>query len=311
MSETPIQTEAEAGTPALAAHPENGSAEGQGVPEADSFEEGPPRDASAAAPEAETLIVDLDGYEGPLDVLLTLARNQKVDLTRISILRLAEQYLDFINRAHRMELDIAADYLVMAAWLAYLKSRLLLPPPDEEEGPSGAEMAARLAFQLQRLEAMRNVAQQIFARHRLGVHVFQRGAPEGIRLVKTSQYQGTLYELLKAYSNQRLKTHMTSWEPRKLPIFSIENARHRLEAMLGMMLDWGRIDVFLPVEYMTGELRRSALASTLSASLVLAKDGEVEIRQSGAFAPLFMRRRTSEPENSGGGQTNDGEQASE
>lgn len=321
MSETPIQTEAEAGTPAFAAHSGNGSAEGPAMSEgaisepalseADTFEEGPPRTAPAGAPEADMLIVDLDGFEGPLDVLLTLARNQKVDLTRISILRLAEQYLDFINRAHRMELDIAADYLVMAAWLAYLKSRLLLPPPDEEEGPSGTEMTTRLAFQLQRLEAMRNAAQQIFARHRLGTHVFQRGAPEGIRLIKTSQYQGTLYELLKAYSNQRLKTHMTTWEPRRLPVLSIEIARHRLESMLGMMLDWGRIDTFLPVEYMTGALRRSALASTLSAALVLAKDGEVEIRQSGAFAPLFMRRRTGGAENPDGGQASSGEQASE
>jgi segregation and condensation protein A len=246
---------------------------------------------------AETLIVDLDGFEGPLDVLLALARNQTVDLTRISILQLAEQYLDFINRAHRMELDVAADYLVMAAWLAYLKSRLLLPPPDVEEGPSGAEMAARLAFQLLRLEAMRNAARNVFALRRLGVHVFQRGMPEGVRLVKTSKYQGTLYDLLKSYSDQRLKGRDTFWEPRRLPIMAIEAARKRLEAMLGMMFDWGRIDAYVPVEYMTGELRRSALASTFSAALVLAKNGEVEIRQAGAYAPLFMRRKRKEPSN--------------
>ncbi|MFZ3033120.1 MAG: ScpA family protein [Parvibaculum sp.] len=254
------------------------------------FDDSIPRGDAEAKPSV-SLIVDLDGFEGPLDVLLALARNQKVDLTHISILALAEQYLEFINSAHRMELDLAADYLVMAAWLAYLKSRLLLPPPEEEEGPSGAEMAARLAFQLQRLEAMRNASQAIFARQRLGVHMFQRGAPEGIRVVRTSEYQGTLYELLKSYSDQRLKTHNVHWEPKRLPIMAIETARKRLENMLGMMFDWGRIDVYLPSEQMSPELRRSALASTFSAALVLAKDGEVEIRQSGAYQPLFMRRR--------------------
>lgn len=279
MQETSSHSEADAGTP--------------GAPPPDAFEEGPPRSATEADP-ADSLIVDLDGFEGPLDILLTLARNQKVDLTRISILALAEQYLDFINRAHRMELDLAADYLVMAAWLAYLKSRLLLPPPDVEEGPSGAEMAARLAFQLQRLEAMRNASRSIFARQRLGLHIFQRGMPEGIRLVKTSKYQGTLYDLLKSYSDQRLKTHVTHWQPKRLPIMAIEVARKRLEAMLGMMFDWGRIDAYLPTEYMTPEMRRSALASTFSAALVLAKDGEVEIRQAGAYQPLFMRRKRTE-----------------
>lgn len=285
MQETSSHSGADGGTPD--APPPDAAA-------VDGFVEGPPR----GAPEeeaAESLIVDLDGFEGPLDVLLTLARNQKVDLTRISILALAEQYLDFINRAHRMELDLAADYLVMAAWLAYLKSRLLLPPPDVEEGPSGAEMAARLAFQLQRLEAMRNAARNIFARQRLGLHVFQRGAPEGIRLVKTSEYQGTLYDLLKCYSDQRLKTNLTHWQPKRLPIMAIEIARKRLESMLGMMFDWGRIDAYLPVEFMSPEMRRSTLASTFSAALVLAKDGEIEIRQAGAYEPLFMRKKRGDP----------------
>lgn len=259
-------------------------------PVPDAFVEGAPRGEPEAEP-SESLVVDLDGFEGPLDVLLTLARNQKVDLTRISILALAEQYLEFINRAHRLELDLAADYLVMAAWLAYLKSKLLLPPPDEEEGPSGAEMAARLAFQLQRLEAMRNASQAIFARERLGVHLFQRGMPEGVRVVKTSEYQGTLFELLKSYSDQRLKTHQVFWEPKRLPIMAIEIARKRLENMLGMMFDWGRIEAYLPTENMSPELRRSALASIFSAMLVMAKNGEVEIRQSGAYQPLFMRRK--------------------
>ncbi|MGB5950471.1 MAG: ScpA family protein [Parvibaculum sp.] len=292
MNEAPSHNEAEAGAPAagLVAHPEGGSAEGAPV-SGESFEEGRPIAAPEAEADQESLIVDLDGFEGPLDVLLTLARNQKVDLTRISILQLAEQYLDFINRAHRMELDLAADYLVMASWLAYLKSRLLLPPPEEEEGPSGAEMAARLAFQLQRLESMRNASQALFARQRLGIHVFQRGMPEGIRIVKTSEYQGSLFELLKAYSEQRLKGRETRWEPKRLPILAIEIARKRLENMLGMMFDWGRIDALLPADFMTGELRRSALASTLSAALVLAKDGEIEIAQAGAYQPLFVRRK--------------------
>jgi len=231
------------------------------------FEEGPPRGpAEAAEADENMLIVDLDGFEGPLDVLLTLARNQKVDLTRISILKLAEQYLDFIAQARRMELDLAADYLVMASWLAFLKSKLLLPPPEEEEGPSGAEMAARLAFQLQRLEAMRKAAQDIFSRRcRMGMHVFARGAPEGIRLIKTSEYQGTLFELLKSYSDQRLKGHDTKWEPKRLPIMAIEAARHRLEKMMGMMFDWGRIDGFLPLEEMSPALRRSEPPDALAA----------------------------------------------
>lgn len=290
MQDTSSHNEADAETPLPSE---------QAGQDGDSFEEGPPRSEPVSEDVSgdeggETLVLDIDGYEGPLDVLLALARNQKVDLTRISILALAEQYLEFINRAARMELDIAADYLVMASWLAYLKSRLLLPPPEEEEGPSGAEMAARLAFQLQRLEAMRNAAQAIFARKRMNVHLFQRGAPEGIRVVKTSEYQGTLYDLLKAYSDQRLKTHNEYWEPKRLPIMAIEMARKRLENMLGMMFDWGRIDSYLPQENMSPELRRSALASTFSAALVLAKNGEVEIRQSGAYQPLFMRRKQNQ-----------------
>jgi segregation and condensation protein A len=281
MQETTSQNEADAGATPPAETQDAGP---------DAFVEGAPRGEPDGEPK-ESLIVDLDGFEGPLDVLLMLARNQKVDLTRISILALAEQYLEFINRAARMELDLAADYLVMASWLAYLKSKLLLPPPEEEEGPSGAEMAARLAFQLQRLEAMRHASQAIFARQRLGVHLFQRGTPEGVRVVKTSEYQGTLYDLLKAYSDQRLKTHDVYWEPKKLPIMAIEAARKRLENMLGMMFDWGRIDAYLPTEHMSPELRRSALASMFSAALVMVKNGEMEIRQSGAYQPLFMRRR--------------------
>lgn len=271
---------------------------GTQVESPDRFEEGPPRGAPETDDDGESLIVDLDGFEGPLDVLLVLARNQKVDLTKISILQLAEQYLEFINQAQRMELDLAADYLVMAAWLAYLKSRLLLPPPDEEEGPSGEEMAARLAFQLQRLEAMRKAAEQLFAsQRRMGMHVFRRGAPEGVRVIRRSEFDASLYDLLKAYSEQRLTGHETKWEPKRLPIMQIEDARRRLEKMLGIMVEWDRIEAYLPSgEGVTPELRRSALASMLSASLVMAKDGHVELRQSGSFGPLFMRRRDTPPE---------------
>lgn len=292
MQETSSQNEADAGTPPPS-DPQETETHVPESAESDAFVEGAPR-GEAEAESGDALIVDLDGFEGPLDVLLVLARNQKVDLTRISILALAEQYLEFINRAHRLELDLAADYLVMASWLAYLKSKLLLPPPEEEEGPSGAEMAARLAFQLQRLEAMRNASQAIFARQRLGIHQFQRGMPEGVRVVRTSEYQGTLYDLLKAYSDQRLKTHHVFWEPKKLPIMAIELARKRLENMLGMMFDWSRIESYLPTEHMSPEMRRSALASMFSAALVMAKNGEVEIRQSGAYQPLFMRRKQGE-----------------
>lgn len=265
----------------------------------DEFDDSPVR----AAIDPHTLVLDLDGYEGPLDILLQLARTQKVDLTKISILALAEQYIEFINRARHMQLEVAADYLVMAAWLAYLKSRLLLPPPEEEDGPSGEEMAARLAFQLQRLEAMRTAAQQLMARKQLGVHVFRRGLPEGIRLIKTSVYEGKLYDLLKAYSEQRVRTHLPVWEPKRLAVMAIETARKRLESMLGFMIDWGRLDGFLPSDYGPGKMRRSAVASTLSATLELVRDGHLEIQQNGVFGPLYVRRRnpeTSRPERTSG-----------
>jgi len=245
---------------------------------------------------AYSLVVDLQGYEGPLDVLLTLARNQKVDLTKISILELAEQYLTFIQEARKLELDIAADYLVMAAWLAFLKSKLLLPPPEEEEGElSGEEMAARLAFQLQRLDAMRKSAEKIMARTRLGVHVFERGKPEGVRVIRTPEWKADLYELLKAYSVQRVKTTFTEhYEVKRLPILAIEDARKRLENLMGHTMDWGRIEAYFPPEFGSGQKRRSALASTLSATLEMVKDGKLEIRQTGPFQPVYVRRRGDE-----------------
>jgi segregation and condensation protein A len=216
----------------------------------------------------EALIVDVDGYEGPLDVLLALARAQKVDLRKISILALAEQYLEFIAEARRRQLDLAADYLVMASWLAYLKSKLLLPEPESEGEPSAEELAERLTLQLQRLEAIRMAATRLMSRDRLGSDVFLRGAPEGIRVIKTPRYADTLLDLLKAYAAQRVKKIAHSnYELQRLAIFAIEDARHRLEKMLGVMIDWSTIDMLVPQEFSLGQPRRTGIASTLSASL--------------------------------------------
>ncbi|MCE9523980.1 MAG: segregation/condensation protein A [Alphaproteobacteria bacterium] len=240
----------------------------------------------------DALIIDVDGYEGPLDILLALARAQKVDLRKISILALAEQYLTFINEARRMQLDLAADYLVMASWLAYLKSRLLLPEAETEGEPSAEELAERLTLQLQRLEAIRIAATRLMARERLGSDVFWRGSPEGIRVIKTPEYSDTLLDLLKAYSTQRVKKIAHSnYELPKMPIFTIEAARHRLERMLGVIVDWSTIESMVPDEFTSGRSRRSGIASTLSASLEMARDGLLELRQMAPYAPLYMRRR--------------------
>ena len=246
-----------------------------------------------AAPE-ERLVVDLEGFEGPLDLLLALARDQKVDLKRISILRLADQYLDFIAAARHLRLEVAADYLVMAAWLAYLKSRLLLPPPEtEDDEPSGEELAARLAFQLQRLEAIRAVAARLMARDRLGRDVFPRGEPEGIRLVKTPHYEAKLYDLLKAYADQRVRTAVTTIRIARAPVFRIEEARARLEAILGTIKDWNRLDRLLPPELRMGPLERSAYASSFMASLEMVREGHLEMRQLVPFGPVYVRARES------------------
>lgn len=262
-----------------------------------------------AAGKVQSLVVDVEGFEGPLDVLLAMARTQKVDLTKISILGLAEQYLTFINEARSMKLELAADYLVMAAWLTYLKSRLLLPSEDEEEGPSGEELAARLAFQLQRLQAMRNVAATLFARDRLGRDFFFRGAPEGVRIVRKSNYQSSLYELLKAYSDERVRTIEANYEIERPPVLAVEDARRRLEAILGRIPDWSRLEEFLPTGVASHKLfgvdpeeaadpnsetakkmRRSAMASTFTAGLELTRDGFLEMKQIEPFAPIYIRK---------------------
>jgi segregation and condensation protein A len=238
------------------------------------------------------LVVDVEGFEGPLDLLLTLARSQKVDLKKISILALADQYLTFVSEARRMRLELAADYLVMAAWLAYLKSRLLLPPPEtEDDEPSGEELAARLAFQLQRLEAIRAVAARLMARDRLGRDVFPRGQPEGIRIVKEPHYEASLYDLLKAYADQRVRTAVTTIRIARAPVVRIEDARARLESILGTIKDWNRLDRLLPPELRVSSLGRSAMASSFMASLELVREGELEMRQLVPFGPVYVRMK--------------------
>lgn len=257
------------------------------------FEEDPPRDAEPSASGGEgRLVLALDGFEGPIDLLLGLARDQKVDLTRISILQLADQYLAFVAEARRVRLELAADYLVMAAWLAYLKSRLLLPEPDEQE-PSGEEMAQALAFQLQRLEAMRRVGDRLMARPQLGREVFARGAPEGIRVVARSIFELSLYDLLRAYADHRRRQEFGTWRIQPLDLYTMEEARQRLETMLGRMPDWAALSSFVPDGSADALTNRSALAATFAASLELTKAGVIELRQDGAFEPIFLRRAES------------------
>lgn len=240
---------------------------------------------------AEQLLLDIDGFEGPIDLLLALARDQKVDLTRVSILQLAEQYLAFVAEARRLRLELAADYLVMAAWLAYLKSRLLLPEPQEEE-PSGEELAAALAFQLQRLEAMQGAAARLMARPQLGRDRFARGAPEAMPVLEKQVMDVTLYDLLKAYGDhKRRQSRSDPLQIRPTELYSIEEALERMTEMLGRLPDWTRLSSFLPAGWRGNPLKaRSALASTFVATLELAKSGQVELRQERPFAPLFLRR---------------------
>jgi segregation and condensation protein A len=246
-------------------------------------------------PLEEALMVHVDGFEGPLDLLLTLARNQKVDIAKISILKLADQYLEFIESAKKMNLELAADYLVMAAWLAYLKSRLILPQPPATDGePTADEMAARLRWRLQRLEAMRQAAARLMAGDRLGRDVFGRGDPEPVNVVKLRTYKDSLYDLLSAYAVQRTKKlGGKTYVKQHAPVLLIEEARARLERMLGKIPDWSGLDRLLPFEWSGGQRRRSALASTLLACLELARDGRIELRQMAAFEPVFVRDRVA------------------
>ncbi|MDC0033010.1 segregation/condensation protein A [Alphaproteobacteria bacterium] len=238
------------------------------------------------------LVVDLEGYEGPIDMLLVLARQQKVDLLHISILQLANQYVAFISEARRLRLEVAADYLVMAAWLAYLKSRLLLPEPEEDDEPSGTELAEALAFQLRRLEAMQQAGTKVMELPRLGRDVFARGAPEGVRVTRIPVYDLSLYELLKAYGNQQRSGQNDALEIAPTEICSVDDALERLGRILGRLPDWQILMTFLPDRLMEGIVYRSAVASTFAASLELAKSGQLEIRQSGTFGPIYFRSRS-------------------
>lgn len=240
------------------------------------------------------LLLDLEGFEGPIDLLLTLARDQKVDLTKISILALADQYLAFISAAQRISLEIAADYLVMAAWLAYLKSRLLLPEEEEEEQPSGAQMAEALAFQLRRLESMQDAGLRLFARPLLGRDTFLRGAPEGVEIVKEAVFQPNLYELLKAYGQIQSRVTDTTLTIAAQELYSVEQAVERLRRLLGNIPDWQNLVSFLPDGIKDGIVRRSAVASTFVATLELVRQGQAEVRQDGPFHPIFVRPRKSE-----------------
>jgi len=251
-------------------------------------------DPVAVEAEGEALVVDVEGFEGPLDLLLAMARTQKVDIARISVLALAQQYLDFIGEARRLRLEIAADYLVMAAWLTFLKSKLLLPAEHDEEGePSGEELAQLLAFRLKRLGAMRDAAAQLMTRKRLGRDVFARGMPEPLRITRKSSYQANLYDLLKAYAQQRQRTSVRTLQMRTRTVWSLKEARVELERLLGMSCDWAPLDEVL-AEFLVGpELRKTALASGFTATLEMTREGALEIRQAKLFAPLLIRRRTT------------------
>lgn len=243
-------------------------------------------------PVTNPLIIDIEGYEGPLDLLLGLARTQKVDLANISILSLTEQYLAYINEARDLKLEIAADYLVMAAWLAFLKSKLLLPKEeDDAEELSGEQMAAMLAFRLQRLEAMRQAGASLMNGKRLGRDVFQRGMPEGVRVFRESKYTAEVIDLLKAYSKQRQSTVQVEHKVKKRITWSIREARGRLEGLLGFSVEWAPLDQYLTQFLAPVEERVTAIASTFTATLEMAREGQLEIRQDNPFAPLYVRRK--------------------
>ena len=250
--------------------------------------------AASAAEDGEALIVDLEGYEGPLHVLLALARSQKVDLLQLSVLKLAEQYLAFVQQARRRRFSLAADYLVMAAWLAYLKSRLLLPRVERPKGeePPAEEVAARLAYRLAKLDAMRNAGEALKAQPRLGRDVFGRGDPEAIKVIPSGRIEGNLYELMSAYISQRVKEVARHYTPRPPQAYPLEDARDRLRKLLPDLDRWTSLAGVAPTGSAgQGPSRASYLASTLSASLELVKEGAMEARQLEAFADIYIRAR--------------------
>ena len=250
-------------------------------------------DADEALRADEALIVNLEGFEGPLDLLLALARTQKVDLAKISVQALADQYLAFVNQALKLRLELAADYLVMAAWLAFLKSKLLLPREEgTEDQPTGDELAARLAFRLMRLEAMRGAAAKLITRKRLGRDVFSRGSPEGVRTIRVRKYTAMIFDLLKAYADQRKRTVKRVHVVPRRTVWSIKEARERLEALLGEGTgDWVQLDMFLQQYGAVHDIARTARASSFGATLEMAREGLVELSQAEPYAPIYMRKR--------------------
>lgn len=240
----------------------------------------------------EQLVLNLDGYEGPIDVLLTLAKDQKLDISKISILQLAEQYLSFIETARQLRIEVAADYLVMAAWLAYLKSRMLVPEPEGQAEPTGAELAEALQFQLRRLEAMQKVAQQLWERPRLGVDFFRRGYAEGLKTVIKPVFELSQYDLLTAYGDITRQKEGSVYTIKAFTLLSVDDALERLAVMLGKFpQEWQSLEDFLPEDLTDALINRSAWAATFGATLEMAKRGEVEIRQENNFAPIYLRRR--------------------
>ena len=257
-----------------------------------SFETGRPAEIAADEP---SLVVDVEGYEGPLDLLLALARQQKVDLAKISILALANQYLVFIEAARKIRLELAADYLVMAAWLAYLKSRLLLPEPPTAEGPSAEELATALANRLRRLEAIREAANRLMNRPQLQRDIFPRGNPESIAEIRHPKFTATLFDLLTAYAVQRQQRVLASVHLAKRTVWSLSEARASLERLIGMADDWSRLDEYLLAYVADPSQRATVFASSFAAALELVREGGVDLHQKEAFAPLYFRKRPLQP----------------
>ena len=245
-------------------------------------------DDTAAREPDDALYLELDGWEGPLDLLLDLARKQKVDLRQISILSLVDQYLDYIDQAEQLRLELAADYLVMAAWLAFLKSSLLLPK-EEQEDPSPEELALKLQLRLQRLGAMREAGARLMARNRIGRDVFVRPSPEGLRIDRQTRWTCEVFDLTQAYGQVKARTAPTVHMVRDRPVMTLDSALDRVSSMLGVTLDWMRLEEFLP-PYAEPRLRRSALASSFVAALELARLGRAELSQDETFGPMRLRR---------------------
>lgn len=254
------------------------------------FEDAPVVDRAEAEP---TLVIDVDGFTGPLDLLLELARRQKVDIKRISVLALVDQYLAFVEEARKFRLELAADYLVMAAWLAYLKSRLLLPEPPKGEEPSAAELAERLSFRLQRLEAIRAASRLLVDRNRLGRDVFARGQPEPVVVTKSPVWDASLYDLLSAYARERQKHALSRVTVHRRVVWSIAEAREALQRLAGVAVDWTVLDDYLMAYVAEPAMKRTIRASALSAMLEMVREGLIEVQQDGAFAPIWVKSRAA------------------